>query len=207
LDEFRVLMFKKKSVRIFACLALITGTSGCRMLVPPLEPANLQEPGWSVREGQAVWRLAHGRSEIAGDVVVATSRGGRGFVQFTKPGFPLVIAQSTTNRWEVEFPAQNRRYAGRGAPPKRVIWLYLLRVLEGQKPPEHWVWREDSQGWRLENGETGESLEGYFGKGGAATVGEAIRPPWEQSGRGLPQSKTLARGLDVPVARLACTLT
>jgi hypothetical protein len=146
------------------CLLLLTLTAGCRMLLPPLEPANLREPGWTVREGQAVWRLPHGKSEIAGDVLAATRHDGRAFVQFSKPGFPLVTAQATTNRWEAEFPPQNRHYAGRSAPPKRLIWLHLLRALEDQAPPENWVWHQDSQGWRLENAVTGESLEGYFNK-------------------------------------------
>ena len=146
------------------CLLLVTlagGLAGCAT-VGPIPKVNLQEPGWNVRQGQAVWRLAHGTREIAGDVVVATGPDARAFVQFSKTPFPLVIAQSTKTQWQVEFPPQNKHYAGRGEPPKRIIWLYLPRVLSGQPPPEHWTWQEDPTHWRLENRETGESIEGYF---------------------------------------------
>jgi hypothetical protein len=109
-----------------------------------------------------VWRLENGTREIAGDVVVATGPDQRSFVQFSKTPFPLVIGQSATKRWAVEFPPQNKHYAGRGIPPQRVMWLILPRVLAGSPPPKGWIWRQDSTQWHLENPATGESLEGYF---------------------------------------------
>jgi hypothetical protein len=146
-------------------LAIITlallGGAGCAT-THPLPPANLAEPGWTVRHGQAVWHLPQGNREIAGEVIVATRKDGESFVQFTKNPFPLVTAQATAKRWTVEFPPQNKHYAGRGAPPKRVIWLYLPRVLSGQPPPRHFSWHQDANGWKLENHKNGESLEGYF---------------------------------------------
>jgi hypothetical protein len=135
--------------------------TGCRT-VPALPPVNLQQPGWQVRQGQAVWRLARGGREIAGDVLVASKNNGEAFLQFSKTPFPLVIAQTTPDRWQVAFPPQNRYYAGRGTPPKRLIWLYLPRVLTGKAPPKHWLWHQDANGWRLQNSATGESLEGFF---------------------------------------------
>ena len=128
----------------------------------PLPKVNLLEPGWTVRQGQAVWRLEHGTREIAGDLVVATGTDDRSLVQFSKSPFTLVIAQSATNHWEVEFPPQNKSYAGRGHPPLRLIWLYLPRVLAGHPPPKGWIWQKDTTQWHLENPATGESLEGYF---------------------------------------------
>jgi hypothetical protein len=103
-----------------------------------------------------------GRTEIAGDVIVAMQGGARSMIQFSKTPFPLLTAQTLDNRWEIEFPPQKKRFAGRGTPPKRLIWLYLPRVLSGTPPPENWVWQEGSKGWRLENGETREWIEGYF---------------------------------------------
>lgn len=152
----------------FFLLALLAG-NGCQTLFPPLPPANLQDPGWTVREGQAVWRLPKSAKEIAGDVLVATRPGGRAFVQFSKTPFPLLIGQEVGNRWEVELPAQNKHYSGRGHPPKRLIWLYLPRALAGESLPTNWTWREDGKGWRLENPASGESLEGFFNSGSAAT--------------------------------------
>lgn len=141
---------------------LLVAASGCRTLSHPLPPANLKEPGWTVRQGQAVWHRPQDAREIAGDVLVATRPDGRGFVQFTKSPFTIVVAQCTSNRWEAEFPPQHVHVSGRGKPPKRIIWLYLPRVLSGRPPPENWIWHENSQGWRLENGVTRESLEGFF---------------------------------------------
>ena len=151
------------AVTMAGALLLVLGSAvGCRTMTPSLPPANLKEPGWTVHQGQAVWTLEHDTREIAGDVLVATRADGRGLVQFTKAPFALVAAQETPDRWQVEFPPQNKHYAGRGKPPKRLIWLYLPRVLLGKAPPENWTWREDATGWRLENHVTGESLEGFF---------------------------------------------
>jgi hypothetical protein len=149
---------------VFLLVVLLFGAGGCRS-VAPLAPANLQEPGWTVREGQAVWRLPQGQREIAGEVLAATRNDGRSFVQFSKAPFTLVMAQATPERWEAEFPPQNKHYAGRGAPPARLIWLSLARVLAGEPAPRNWLWHRDAKGWRLENRATGESLEGYFTTG------------------------------------------
>lgn len=155
-------MFKKKFVRLGFALCAAVALTGCRTLLPSLPPADFREPGWAVREGQAVWRLNKGKIELAGEVLVATNPDGRTVVQFSKSPFPLVSAQSTTNRWEVDFPPENRHYSGPGKPPKRLIWLYLPKIIAGESPPRHWSWYGDLNHWRLENRKTGESLEGFF---------------------------------------------
>lgn len=132
------------------------------ILFHPLPPADLNEPGWEIRTGQAVWRLPHGETELAGDLLIATCSNHRAFLQFTKSPFPLLVAQENASRWEVALPSQNKRYAGKGAPPKRLIWLYLPRILQGAPAPKGWTWHLDADGWQLENAETGESLEGFF---------------------------------------------
>ena len=144
---------------LFALLMICS--TGC-LSTRPLPPANLTEPGWTVRQGQAVWRLPHGEREIAGDVVVATRSDGSGFVQFSKTPFPLVIGQLRPGRWHVEFPPQNKRYTGPGRPPQRIIWLQLPWILSGKPVPKNWSWHSDTNGWRLENGTSGEALNGYF---------------------------------------------
>jgi hypothetical protein len=109
--------------------------------------------------------------EIAGEVLLAHRADGRAFIQFTKTPFPFLIAQSTTNRWQLELPTQNRRYSGPGKPPKRLIWLYLPNVLSGAVPPKGWSWQNLEGGpWRLENEKTGEMLEGYLAPGGGSTT-------------------------------------
>jgi hypothetical protein len=143
-------------------LILLVVLLGCRTVPPPLPALDLKQLGWTVQEGQAVWHLPHGVREIAGEVLVASRPGGHSFVQFSKSPFQLVIAQAGPNQWEAEFPPQNKRYAGRGVPPKRLIWLYLPRVLAGEPPPKGWSWTMDPNGWKLENRPAGESVEGYF---------------------------------------------
>jgi hypothetical protein len=135
---------------------------GCRALGPSLPRANLQEPGWTVREGQAVWHLPQSTVELAGEVLVATRADGRAFVQFTKTPFPLVSGQTTRKLWEVDFPPEQRHYFGWGTPPERIIWLYLPRALTTRPLPKNWSWHEDKNGWKLENRTKKEFLEGCF---------------------------------------------
>ena len=145
------------------CLAcLLAAIPACRT-IPDLGPANLEAPGWTVRQGQAVWQRPRGAPEIAGEILMATREDGRSFVQFSKNGFPLIIAQSDDNYWEVELPTQDQRHSGRGAPPSRLLILYLPRAMAGQPLPRGWSWTEtDDEGWKLNNQRTGESLHGYF---------------------------------------------
>jgi hypothetical protein len=173
-------MFKKKSKRSFkfgpprdgqsrlipfllgVYLVVIICLLGCRT-VPSLPAVNLSESGWSMRQGQVVWSAKRGAPEIAGELVVATNAEGRAFVQFTKTPVPFLVAQSTTNSWQLHSVPDNRTFSGRGNPPIRAIWLWLPRCLKGTAPPKPFTWthREDGN-WRLQNNATGEFLEGYL---------------------------------------------
>ena len=135
--------------------------AGCTLFYGRMAPVNLQDPGWTVRQGQAVWKLPSGQ-DIAGDVLVATAHGDKSFVQFTKTPFPILVGQTSGNHWQVEIPAQKKFYAGPGAPPKRLIWLYLPRAVLGQPLPNGWTWHESQGDWRLQNQKTGEAIEGFF---------------------------------------------
>ncbi len=147
---------------LLVLLPCLLALAACQTAPGP-GPANLAEPGWTVRQGQAVWQRSREGPEIAGEILLATQATGRTLVQLSKNGFPLVIAQSWADRWEVELPAQNRRYAGRGLPPKRLLILYLPRAIAGQSLPSGWSWNAIADGsWRLTNHRAGESLEGYF---------------------------------------------
>ncbi len=156
LDYFRAMTFK-----IFSAVLLFFCAAGCGT-IPPMPQVNLAEPGWKVREGQAVWQ-AHSNAGIAGDLTVATRGSDDTFLQFSKGPFPILVAQTTPSFWKADFPAQGKRYGGHGAPPNRLIFLLLPRVLSGQPPPQGWSWRvSNDNSWRLENQATGESLEGYL---------------------------------------------
>ena len=142
-------------------LLLVLFAAGCATVSFP--PVDLKQPGWTVRQGEAVWRRQRGGEGIAGDLLVATRTNGRAFVQFSKASFPLVIAQCSPEAWTVDFPPQNKHYSGRSAPPQRIIFLQLPRLLSRLPLPKNWSWQKQSDGgWRLENRATGESLDVYF---------------------------------------------
>ena len=149
--------------RLVSVLLMVLGLmAGCRSL-PKQPPMNLREPGWNVRQGQAVWRTSREAPEIAGDLMVARHHDGRSFVQFTKAPFPFAVAQRTSQGWQIEFPADNRSYSGRGKPPGRILWLHLSDALAGVPIDSNWRF-EDRGGssWHFENPTTGEFLEGFL---------------------------------------------
>jgi hypothetical protein len=163
-DAFaRSLFAQVRGILYVLALAVLSG--GCATFSKPLPPINLQAPGWTVRQGQAVWKLpVKGDHDIAGEVLVATGPGDQTFVQFSKTPFPILIGQTSGNHWQAELPPQNKRYAGPGLPPKRLIWLYLPRALAGKSLPANWRWTDSGSEWRLENQKTGEAITGFFGQ-------------------------------------------
>jgi LysM domain-containing protein len=139
---------------IFATLAWLTA---CR--TTPLA-VNLDETGWKILQGQAVWKAKEDAPEIAGDLVMATNADGRTFVEFTKDPLPLMVAETSTNSWQIEFVPQNRSLSGRGKPPARLGWLYLAGCMGGLPPPKHWRLQQTHYNrWRMEHPDRGEVLD------------------------------------------------
>jgi hypothetical protein len=120
-------------------------------------------PGWHVRQGQALWRPRQGAPEFGGDLVLASDANGRSFIEFDKMPLTLVSAQITPTHWLVHFPQQQKNYSGRTSAPTRIIWFYLPVALAGEPLPKslHFERKPDG-GWRLENTNTGEILEGFL---------------------------------------------
>jgi hypothetical protein len=142
-------------------LLLLLSVTGCRTPVP-FPPVNLKEPGWTVRNGEAVWRRERGGDGIAGEFLAATRADGRAFVQLSKDAFPLAVGQTSPSAWTIEFPLQNKHYSGRGQAPSRIILLQLPQVLAGAAPTKDISWEPRKEGGgRLQNHSTGESLEVY----------------------------------------------
>jgi hypothetical protein len=157
-------MTPQKGLRWAPLLAVgfVSLSLGCRT-VPPQPAFDLSQPGWNVRQGQAVWRTESGGPEIAGELLVAISSDGRSFVQFTKVPLPLVQAQATSRFWQIEFAAEGKRHSGRGAPPSRLVWFQLVRALNGNEPAGGWRFAPKPDGhWHVEQLSTGEILEGYL---------------------------------------------
>ena len=149
-------------IRRFLFGMMLLGLLGCRT-VRPWPPVNLAEPGWHVRQGQAIWRPNRQAPEIAGELLVATRPDGNAFLQFSKNPFPFVVARMRPDEWRIEFLQPHKTYTGHGALPARLIWLQLANWLEGNALPKVYSHQESSTNhWRLENHNTGEVLEGYL---------------------------------------------
>jgi hypothetical protein len=142
-------------------LATLTLCCGCQTTGTSLFTAS--GPGWTVRQGQALWRPRRGFPELGGDLVVASHEDGRCLVQFAKPPVTLVSVETTPTRWLVQFPAGHRSFAGHRRPPARFAWLHLRAGLAGEAvpPPLRFEFKPEG-GWRLENTRSGETLEGFL---------------------------------------------
>jgi hypothetical protein len=135
---------------------------GCST-APPLPPADFSAPGWSVRQGQAIWKPSSNRPELAGDLLLATNVNGNFFIQFSKIPFPLATAQISDGQWQIEFGASEFSWHGSGTPPNRFAWFQLPCALLGGNLDGKWQFTNvTTNSWRLENLRTGESLEGEF---------------------------------------------
>lgn len=136
--------------------------AGCR-IASPLPSADLSAPGWSVLQGEAVWKPTASRPELAGDLLVATNVNGNCFILFSKDPFPMATAQVSGDQWQIEFGADKYSWHGRGTPPQRFSWFLLPRALLGVGPGGNWSFAHpDTNSWRLQNLRTGEVLEGGF---------------------------------------------
>jgi len=147
-----------------ASLALLIAAfiCGCST-TPPLPPADFSAPGWRVQQGQAIWKPSSNRPELAGDLLLATNANGNFFIQFSKIPFPLASAQISGDQWQIEFGAGKFSWHGSGTPPVRFVWFQLPRALLGKNLDDNWQFANaTTNSWRLENPQTGETLEGEF---------------------------------------------
>ena len=152
------------SLAVLVALLMITA---CRTPPRPLPPVDVSEPGWKLREGQALWRSTRDAPEIAGEVTLAWHADGRSSVQFTKTPLPFLSAQTTKGIWRIEFIPEHRAFSGRGSPPAHFIWLALGRSLNGIPPPAPLrLEKLPDGGVRLMNPSSGEALTVYYEPGG-----------------------------------------
>jgi hypothetical protein len=145
-------------------LFILTGLmffSGCA--TTPQNLFTVSGPGWTVRQGQALWTPRSGAPQIGGDLIVATDANRRALVQFEKMPLSLVTAQVTPEFWTIRFAQRGGFWKGHQPAPTRTIWLYLPAALAGKPLPEPLHFNlEHSGNWRLENPKTGEILEGFL---------------------------------------------
>jgi hypothetical protein len=147
---------------VLTCAVALVIVSGCRTL-DPLPPADFSTPGWHVQSGQAIWKPSASRPEVVGDLLLATNVNGNFFIQYSKIPFPLVMAQVSGERWQIQFGADQYSWHGRGTPPSRFGWFQFPAALRGATLGNNWQFsRPETNSWRLQNAHTGESLEGEF---------------------------------------------
>ena len=145
----------------FVCLLSV----GCKT-ASELPQVDLSQPGWRVRQGQAIWKSNRDAPELSGELVWATHRDGQFLLQFLKTPITLVDAQGDDERWRISFPPEGRTFAGRRSSraADRFAWLYLARALRGEKPAGDWAFFKHGERWALGSARTGEMIEGYFGQ-------------------------------------------
>ena len=149
------------SPRNFVAALALLAAAGCRSL-PPIPPADLTAPGWSVKQGQAVWKPNQFRPELAGELLLATNTNGDFLVEFTKTPFTLATARQYSGQWRVEFGNGRHAWQGRGTAPRLFSWFELPRSLAGEKTSRGWRFTQTNATWRLESWRNGEWLEGAF---------------------------------------------
>ena len=150
------------AVRLFLGVLALALLSACRTMAP-LPPVNTAEPGWTIRQGQAVWRAREKSPELAGELLLATHPDGRSFLQFTKTPLPFVVAQTTANSWQIQFVPENKTFSGPGLPPKRLLWLHLPRCIVGICADENLSFDNGADGsFHFTNLRSKESLTGFL---------------------------------------------
>ena len=149
----------------WAALGVFLACAGC-YTAPKAPLFTVSGPGWHVQEGQALWRPKRDFPELGGELVMARDDAGRCMIQFAKTPLPLVLAQTTQERWRIEFPPRRLRFGGAQPPPSQLAftWLYISSALSEQPIPDYFYFeRKPNGGWRLENTRSGETVEGFLG--------------------------------------------
>jgi hypothetical protein len=152
----------RRPVQILAILVCALALlAGCRSTPWP-GPANFNEPGWTLRQGEAVWQRDEKQPGVAGELLVAMHLDGRSVIEFSKAPLPLVTARRTTNFWRIEFMGGRRARAGRGLPSPRFLWLHLPDAIAGRRSDD-WQFEARPEGrWQFLGVGTTERIEGIL---------------------------------------------
>jgi len=148
---------------------LLLGIGGGCHTVPTLPPADTSRPGWTLRQGQALWRVSGEAPDVAGELLFAANANGRLLLKFSKNPLPIVSVQCSNELWRVDFIPQRRSVGGTGTPTSRsvmahpAIWLGLARALNGIPPRSPLGFDGATNGsWTITNRLSGETISGFL---------------------------------------------
>lgn len=144
---------------LFGLGCVAAGLIACALSAPPLKKVDLEDPGWRIWRGQALWKPGAERPTLAGDIIVARHQNGDILVNFSKSPLPLVTARTAGGTWRFDIVEGGRFYSGRGSPPKRIVWFFLPALLDGETMPKNWkAEMTEKSVWAVRNQQTGETI-------------------------------------------------
>lgn len=118
-------------------------------------------PGWTMYNGQVIWKATASVPELAGDLFVAVNTNGQAVMQFSKT-LPFLTAQMDNSHWQVNIPSQGKNYSGGYPLPSHFGWLQIPALLRHQSLTSPWTLTGSLDSWEIRNAATGEYLRGYF---------------------------------------------
>ncbi len=124
-----------------------------------LPDVDLDDPAWTVWEGQALWSPRSDVTPLAGDLIAARNEDGDVLVSFSKSPFPIFTAQTEGTLWRIDFIDKGRSYYGIGRAPKKFIWFRFPDILAGGDPEDPWeVEQRSDEELSMINRKTGEAI-------------------------------------------------
>ena len=137
---------------------LLFGIISCSRIIS-LPEVDLEDPEWTIWQGQALWTPRSDRTAVAGDLIVARNPDGDVLISFSKSPFPIFTAQTSGRLWRIDFVDKGRSYYGIGRPPKKFVWFRFPELIEGAPAPKHWEVHDVEDGnWSMSNRKTGEKI-------------------------------------------------
>lgn len=137
-------------------------SAGCRTPQIPT-PLNLEDPGWNVQRGQAIWHQRDVGSDLVVEVIFAKQDEGPFFLQVNKETLILSVVHGNLQDWEINMPMERRQLKGSGPLPAHHLWGQLASVLAGRGAAGDWTWNEmEGGGMVLDQGASGDRVEVFL---------------------------------------------
>lgn len=148
----------KAVIAVLSTVITAAALTGCAAS-PRLPEVDLEDPDWSVRTSQVLWKPRADRPELAGELFLAKHKNGDVYISLTKSLIPIFTAQTSGRNWRIAFVEEGRTYDGKWWPPQQFIWFRIWDLMDGATVPESWhVSRPDVREWLFLNNNTGEKI-------------------------------------------------